>query len=64
MAPRRKRNVSSGKAAEVAVKSAKVDLDGKVDGVLRSRKRANDVFDVLELLQVGNETSCCCFCSG
>lgn len=52
MAPAKKRNVSSTKSAEQSVKKAKVDLNSKVESILESRKHANDVFDILELLQV------------
>lgn len=48
MAPAKKRNVSS----ELNLKKAKLDLDGIVERILESRKHANDVFDILEFLQV------------
>lgn len=53
MAPvAKKRNVSSAKTSQQSVKKAKVDLNTKVDEILQSKKRANDVFDVLEALEV------------
>lgn len=52
MAPAKKRNVSSAKTTEQSVKAAKIDLSSKVESILESRKHANDVFDVLEFLQV------------
>lgn len=48
----KKRNVSSAKTSQQSVKKAKVDLNSKVDEILQSKKRANDVFDVLEVLEV------------
>lgn len=48
MAPTKKRNVSS----ELNLKRVKVDLDSIVERILESRKHANDVFDILEFLQV------------
>ncbi|XP_060930600.1 nucleolar complex protein 4 homolog [Limanda limanda] len=55
MAPTRKRNVSSLKSTEQRVKTAKIQLDGKVEQILESRKHANDVFDLLEFLQSEKE---------
>lgn len=52
MAPAKKRNVSSTKTTEQSVKTAKIDLNSKVENILESRKHANDVFDILEVLQV------------
>lgn len=52
MAPAKKRNVSSAKTTEQSVKTAKIDLNSKVERILESRKNANDVFDILEFLQV------------
>lgn len=52
MAPAKKRNVSSTKTTEQSVKTAKIDLNSKVESILESRKHANDVFDILEVLQV------------
>ena len=52
MAPTKKRNVSSAKTTETTAKTAKIDLNTKVEGILESRKNANDVFDILEFLQV------------
>ncbi|GAA6214962.1 nucleolar complex protein 4 homolog [Lates japonicus] len=55
MAPAKKRNVSSAKTTEQSVKTAKIDLNSKVESILESRKHANDVFDVLEFLQSEKE---------
>ncbi len=52
MAPTKKRNVSSAKTTEQSAKKAKIDLNSKVESILESRKHANDVFDVLEALEV------------
>ncbi len=52
MAPTKKRNVSSAKTTEQSAKKAKIDLNNKVESILESRKHANDVFDVLEALEV------------
>uniref|UniRef100_A0A8C4EE97 CCAAT-binding factor domain-containing protein n=1 Tax=Dicentrarchus labrax TaxID=13489 RepID=A0A8C4EE97_DICLA len=51
MAPAKKRNVSSAKTSQQSVKTAKIDLNSKVERILESRKHANDVFDILEVLQ-------------
>ncbi|XP_042251949.1 nucleolar complex protein 4 homolog [Thunnus albacares] len=55
MAPAKKRNVSSGKTTEESVKTAKINLNSKVESILESRKHANDVFDILEFLQSEKE---------
>ncbi|KAM6902144.1 nucleolar complex protein 4 homolog [Xenentodon cancila] len=55
MAPARKRNVSSPKTSKLNTKTAKIDVDSIVDRILESRKSANSVFDVLELLQSEKE---------
>ncbi|XP_037609671.1 nucleolar complex protein 4 homolog [Sebastes umbrosus] len=55
MAPARKRNVSSAKTTEKSVKTAKIDLNTKVESILESRKNANDVFDILEFLESEKE---------
>ncbi|XP_034048324.1 nucleolar complex protein 4 homolog [Thalassophryne amazonica] len=55
MAPTKKRNVSSKQTAQDGVKRAEVDLNCKVERILSSRKHANDVFDILELLQSEKE---------
>lgn len=52
MAPARKRNVSLGKTSDERVKVAKINLNSKVGSILQNRKHANDVFDILEFLQV------------
>lgn len=52
MAPTKKRNVSSENPSEVTAKRPKTDLHSKVEEVLESRKNANEVFDILECLQV------------
>uniref|UniRef100_UPI0037E94450 nucleolar complex protein 4 homolog n=1 Tax=Semicossyphus pulcher TaxID=241346 RepID=UPI0037E94450 len=57
MAPAKKRNVSSTKTTEKSVKLAKIDLNSKVENILESRKHANDVFDILEVLQSEKEKS-------
>ncbi|XP_057674078.1 nucleolar complex protein 4 homolog [Corythoichthys intestinalis] len=54
MAPTKKRNVKLVNT-ELSVKTAKIDLNCKVDSILGSRKHANDVFDVFEFLQSENE---------
>lgn len=56
MAPAKKRNVSSTKTAEQSAKTAKRDLNSKVESVLENRKHANDIFDILEFLQVNKST--------
>ncbi|KAE8285191.1 Nucleolar complex protein 4-like protein [Larimichthys crocea] len=55
MAPAKKRNVSSSKTSQQSVKKAKTDLNGKVESILESRKHANDVFDILEVLESEKE---------
>uniref|UniRef100_A0A7N9B1Z9 Nucleolar complex associated 4 homolog n=1 Tax=Mastacembelus armatus TaxID=205130 RepID=A0A7N9B1Z9_9TELE len=55
MAPVKKRNVSSAKTTEQNVKTAKIDLSSKVEGILVNRKNANVVFDILEFLQSEKE---------
>nr|XP_020465489.1 nucleolar complex protein 4 homolog [Monopterus albus] len=55
MAPAKKRNVSSVKSTQINVKTAKIDLSCKVESILKSRKHANDVFDILEFLQSEKE---------
>lgn len=52
MAPAKKRNVIAAKTPEQSGKRAKIDLNTKVENVLESRKNANDVFDILEILEV------------
>lgn len=52
MAPSKKRNVNPRNTSERGSKAAKVDLESVVDRILESRKHANDVFDILESLQV------------
>uniref|UniRef100_A0A3Q2T4M2 Nucleolar complex associated 4 homolog n=1 Tax=Fundulus heteroclitus TaxID=8078 RepID=A0A3Q2T4M2_FUNHE len=56
MAPAKKRNVSSQPNA----KRAKIDLEGIVERLLKSRKHANDVFDILEFLQSEKEKDVIC----
>ncbi|XP_047425149.1 nucleolar complex protein 4 homolog [Mugil cephalus] len=71
MAPAKKRNVSSGKTTKQSGKKAKIDLDSTVERITESKKHANDVFDILELLQSENEkdvvsaVNACCklFCT-
>ncbi|XP_026194727.1 nucleolar complex protein 4 homolog [Anabas testudineus] len=55
MAPAKRRNVSSAKTAEQSAKTAKIDLTRKVESILKSRKHANDIFDILEFLQSDKE---------
>ncbi|XP_054612330.1 nucleolar complex protein 4 homolog [Dunckerocampus dactyliophorus] len=55
MAPTEKRNVKPGNPTEPPVKTAKLDLNCKVVGILQSKKNANDVFDIFELLQSEKE---------
>lgn len=55
MAPTRKRIVSSGKTPNQNAKKAKIDLSATVKHILESRKHANDVFDILEVLQSEKE---------
>lgn len=47
----RKRHVSSA-AAELEEKRVKIELDNKVETILQSKKHANAVFDIFEILQV------------
>lgn len=47
----RKRHVSSA-AAEQDEKRVKIDLNDKVEKILQSKKHANAVFDIFEVLQV------------
>lgn len=47
----RKRHVSSA-AAEQKEKRVKIDLNNKVEKILQSKKHANEVFDIFEVLQV------------
>lgn len=57
MAPvSKKRSVSSVKTNHQSVKKVKVDLNIKAEAVLQSKKRANDVFDILEALEVNVHT--------
>uniref|UniRef100_A0A1A8RWY0 Nucleolar complex associated 4 homolog n=1 Tax=Nothobranchius rachovii TaxID=451742 RepID=A0A1A8RWY0_9TELE len=51
MALTKKRNVSS----KLNPKRPKIDIESIVEGILGSRKRANDVFDILETLQSAKE---------
>ncbi|XP_008323014.1 nucleolar complex protein 4 homolog [Cynoglossus semilaevis] len=55
MAPAKKRNVSSAKTPELRAKTTKIDLNDKVECILKNRKNANDVFDLLEFLQSEKE---------
>ncbi|KAM9841418.1 nucleolar complex protein 4 homolog [Aulostomus maculatus] len=55
MAPAKKRNVSLVKTTEQSVKTAKIDLNSKVEKILESRKHANDVFDIFEFVQSEKE---------
>uniref|UniRef100_A0A3B4ZM38 Nucleolar complex associated 4 homolog n=1 Tax=Stegastes partitus TaxID=144197 RepID=A0A3B4ZM38_9TELE len=55
MAPAKRRNVSSVKTTEQSVKTAKIDLNSTVERILESRKNANDVFDIFEILQSEKE---------
>ncbi|XP_072311383.1 nucleolar complex protein 4 homolog [Eucyclogobius newberryi] len=51
MASTEKRNVSSAKIGTEKTKKAKIDPDILVKSILESKKHANDVFELLELLQ-------------
>uniref|UniRef100_A0A3B3ZLF6 CCAAT-binding factor domain-containing protein n=1 Tax=Periophthalmus magnuspinnatus TaxID=409849 RepID=A0A3B3ZLF6_9GOBI len=55
MAPTKKRNVSSAKEGKENAKKAKIDPDTLMKGVLESKKHANDVYDLLEMLQSHKE---------
>uniref|UniRef100_A0A8C6X0B6 Nucleolar complex associated 4 homolog n=1 Tax=Neogobius melanostomus TaxID=47308 RepID=A0A8C6X0B6_9GOBI len=55
MAPAKKRNVSSEIVGTKRVKNNKIDPDSVVKEILESKKHANDVFDLLEMLQSYNE---------
>ncbi|KAM8829174.1 nucleolar complex protein 4 homolog [Spinachia spinachia] len=55
MAPSKKRNVICAKTAEQSGKRAKIDLNTKVNDVLQGKKNANDVFDILEVLESDKE---------
>ncbi|XP_077353516.1 nucleolar complex protein 4 homolog [Festucalex cinctus] len=55
MAPSQKRNVKLAKAAQESAKTAKIDLNSRIDSILESRKYANEVFDVFEFLQSEKE---------
>ena len=52
MAPAKKRNVCSKTTSANAAKKAKIDPSLQVQQIIDSRKNANDVFDVLDCLQV------------
>lgn len=51
-----KRSVSSVKMNYRSVKKVKVDLNIKAEAVLQNKKRANDVFDIFEVLEVNLHT--------
>nr|XP_046231590.1 nucleolar complex protein 4 homolog isoform X2 [Scatophagus argus] len=56
MAPvSKKRNVISAKTIQQSAKRAKIDLNSKVDSILENKKRANDVFDIFEVLESEKE---------
>lgn len=48
----RKRHVSSAAAAQQTVKRVKIEPNNKVEEILQSKKHANAVYDILEVLQV------------
>lgn len=52
MAPTKSSNVKSGIPKESTTKSHKKIINDTVERVLQSRKNANDIFDLLEYLQV------------
>ena len=52
MAPAKKRNVCSKTTSANTAKKAKTDLSIEIQQIIESRKNANDVFNVLEYLQV------------
>lgn len=56
MATSKRCNVSSENLTVNDVKTPKIDINSKVDLIIQSKKHANDVFDVLEYLQVCNLT--------
>ena len=51
MAPSKKRGVNS-RANMRNVKRPKIGLTDRVEVILESRKHANDVFDIFEVLEV------------
>ncbi|KAJ8408588.1 hypothetical protein AAFF_G00252230 [Aldrovandia affinis] len=55
MATSRSSNVSTDKSDETAKKSSKKDINNKVELIIKNRKNANDVFDILEYLQADKE---------
>ncbi|XP_061822457.1 nucleolar complex protein 4 homolog [Nerophis lumbriciformis] len=55
MAPGKKRNVKLANSSQPSLKTTKIDLNSKVEGILESRKNANDVFDIFEFLQSEEE---------
>ncbi|KAM9735739.1 nucleolar complex protein 4 homolog [Menidia menidia] len=60
MAPAKRRNVSSDKSCGLSVKAAKIEVDTIAERVLESRKHANDIFDILEILQSDSENDVVC----
>lgn len=52
MAPSRNSNVKRGDTGENSQISYKKAINAKSDRVLQNRKHANDIFDVIEYLQV------------
>lgn len=61
MAPSKRRNVILRITAEQSGKRAKIDLNTKVKDVLQDKKNANDVFDILELLEVNKQLRLHCY---
>ncbi|XP_036385719.1 nucleolar complex protein 4 homolog [Megalops cyprinoides] len=49
-----------GQSEETAKKSSKKDINSKVELVIKNRKHANDVFDILEYLQADKEKDVIC----
>ncbi|KAI1905023.1 hypothetical protein AGOR_G00011680 [Albula goreensis] len=60
MASSRSSNVSTDKSDETSRKSSKKDINNKAELVMKSRKNANDVFDLLEYLQADKEKDVAC----
>uniref|UniRef100_A0A8C8MN60 CCAAT-binding factor domain-containing protein n=1 Tax=Oncorhynchus tshawytscha TaxID=74940 RepID=A0A8C8MN60_ONCTS len=64
MAASKRCNVSSENLTVNDVKTPKIDINGKVDLIIQSKKHANDVFDVLEYLQSEKEKNVVCAIDG
>ncbi|KPP68464.1 nucleolar complex protein 4-like [Scleropages formosus] len=55
MAPSKRRNVSAAKPEEPQKSLSRKEMDEKVERILHERRCANEVFDLLELLQAEKE---------